>query len=320
MALPAALFSPTPVPGEFLAPDDRVRPSLLVDYEMGGVALGDPSQGLQVQVWEARVDSGMIQVRPEGVGGWTDVVSDTGISEIALAFDQNMRPTVAYVASGVAKMRWFDAVAAAYVISTFAGATSPVVTMDDKRPAQIGLNDIVLFYLRGGRVYYRVQRERFINEYDLAAVPENVSRIKRWGMTDQLRVQLEFGLDVAPGPATGFELGDLYTDTLTDTCYAVIDGDIVPFFADGARTGVWRSKKIVLREHPFFAWLRLNGPMTTSGTVRIYADGALWHTTTISTREPVRLPPGRHKHWEIEIESTGRFSSIVLASKSEGLL
>ena len=192
MAMPENTFSDPPVPAAFLAPDDRVRLNLLIDYELGGIALGDPSQGLQVQVWECRVAAGMIQVSVEGAGAWTDVISDTDITEVSLAFDQNMRPTVSFVAGGVAKLYWYDADISAFTTSVLVGATSPVVMMDDKREMEIGLNDILLFYIAEGRVMHRLQRDRFLIEYNLAALPAGSTRIQRAGMSVANRIQVEF--------------------------------------------------------------------------------------------------------------------------------
>lgn len=195
MAMPLNIFSLISVVTDYLPPDDRLRTDLLVDHELGGVAIGDPSQGLRVRVWEARVSGNMIQTRPEdtGPGGaWTDITSDAGITEIALAFDQNMRPTVAYVAGGVGKLYWYNADISAYTTSSLAGALSPVVTMDDKRPSAVGLNDILLFYLYNGRIMHRRQRDRYTIEYNLGAVPAGVDRITRWGMTEGNRIQIEF--------------------------------------------------------------------------------------------------------------------------------
>lgn len=193
MAMPANIFSSVSVPGNFLAPDDRVRTDLTIDYELGGIAIGDPSQGLQVQVWETRLNAGSIQVSIEDAESWTTVTSDTGITEISLAFDQNMRPAAAYVAAGVVKLYWYDANAAAFVTTTYAGASSPVVMLDDKRPMEIDLSDILLFYVRAGRVYHRRQRDRYSVEYDLAAMPSGTTRVRRAGMTDANRIQLELG-------------------------------------------------------------------------------------------------------------------------------
>ena len=191
MAMPLNIMIDTKAPATFLSPDDRVRSSLLVDYELGGVALGDPTQGLQVRVWEARLSAGFIEVRPESGGAWTPVTGGADITEISLAFDQNMRPTVAYMDGGVAKHYWYNALTASFTTSEYPGATSPVVTMDDKRDWESAANDVLLFYFLDGRVIHRLQRDRFATAYDVGAVPDGVSRIYRWGMTEVGRVQLE---------------------------------------------------------------------------------------------------------------------------------
>lgn len=117
--------------------------------------------------------------------------------------------------------------------------------------------------------------------------------------------------------ATSFSAA--YTDILTDAMYVVDGTAIVPFLGGAPRVGVWRSKRIVLANYPSFGWLRVNGPMSDPVIVRIYGDGALWHTATLTMREPARLPAGRHRHWEIEIESDGIVTSVVLASTVEEL-
>lgn len=319
MALPENALSDSPVAATMLDPDGRARASLLVDYELGGADIGDPSQGLQVKAWEARVSAGVIQTRPDGVGAWTDVTSDTGITEIALAFDQNMRPTVAYVAAGVAKLYWYDAVAASYVTTTYAGATSPVVTMDDKRPMQVGLNDVLLFYLRAGRVRHRRQRDRYTIEYDLAAIPSGMTRIVRWGMTVANRVQLEFGTDGTVVSAPG-SISEFYTDVQSDTLYVVDGSSVKAFFSTGMRTGTWRSRKHVMPGTTTFAWARANGPGTVSGTLRVYSDGALVLTQVVTSRAPFRVPALRGRIWELEFEGTGDITSLVLASSAQELL
>ena len=326
MALPESQFTPEPVEGNFLAPDDRARTSLLVDYELAGIAIGDPSRGLQYQVWEARVAGGVIQTRPEGSGAWTDITSASDITEIALAFDQNMRPQVAYMAGGICRFYWYDADSAAYVTSTFAGATSPVVAMDDKREAEVGLNDVVLFYLSGGNVIYRRQRDRYGVSYLMEAVPSGTTRIIRWGMTDQLRFQLEFGSDPVAAPVdapvdSGGEPvhGDAFTDLVADEMFVVDGTSIVPFLSGASpRTGLWRSKKIVFDEQPPVAWIAVEG-CDDGVLVRIYADGALWFEDTLVSDEPARLPVGQYREWEIEVESTERFSRIVVAGAAQEL-
>lgn len=319
MSLPLNEFSSPAVPGVFQAPDDRPRTSLLEDWELGGVALGDPSQGLQVQNWQARLSGDDIQVKPETGLVWSTVITVAGVTELAFAFDQNMRPVVAYVAAGVAKMYWFDTVAAAFVTTTFAGASSPVVTMDDKRRSLVSLSDVLLFYIRAGNVYYRQQRDRFTIERLLGAVPVGMTRFLRWGMSTTLRVQLEFGTDALEVPVVDGQ-STAYTDLLTDTLYVVEDVDVIPMFEVGARTGRWRSPIVLVHAHPGLAWVRVNGPMSNPVTVRLYGDGVLWCTTTLTARAPVRLPAGRFKHLEVEVEGLGRVGTVALATTTTELI
>ena len=194
MAMPLNRMIGAAALADFVLPDDVARVNLLADLERGGTAIGDPSDGLDVQDWEGRLSGTNIQVKPVSGSTWTTVTSDTDISELAIAFDQNMRPSVAYVAGGTAKLYWYDATAAAYVTTSFVGATSPVVTMDDKRERQVGLNDVLLFYLRDGRVWHRRQRDRYTIEYNIGPIPDNTDRIVQWGMGVNKRIQLKFDL------------------------------------------------------------------------------------------------------------------------------
>lgn len=110
-----------------------------------------------------------------------------------------------------------------------------------------------------------------------------------------------------------------HPDLLADTLFAVVGTDIVPLYSGDPVDGLWRSKFVILREQPGFAWLRVNGPMAGDATVRLYADGALFDTQVISTRDPVRLPAGQFTRWEVEVEAAVLVTSIRVASTSEEL-
>src|SRR5690606_9335710 len=75
-------------------------------------------------------------------------------------------------ADGSAAFRWFDPTLAAFdVVELPAGTTSPRCVLDDKRHVSgtiAGASDIILAYIRGGALYYRQQRDRFLIEYELA--------------------------------------------------------------------------------------------------------------------------------------------------------
>lgn len=167
--IPAGGLSTTPQPAPFL---EQVNSTLqpLIDYEMGGVALNNPSQGLWVQLWRVRVDGDVVWLGPDG-GTEQPAFIRAGVTEVALAFDQNMQPAIAFVQAGVAWLWWFDSSVPGMVFTQFSGILNPRLTLDDKRPGQVGNSDVILAYLRAGSLYYRQQRDRYQTEYLLSSVP-----------------------------------------------------------------------------------------------------------------------------------------------------
>lgn len=108
-----------------------------------------------------------------------------------------------------------------------------------------------------------------------------------------------------------------HTSLLRDAMYFVLLDEIYTQQVGTELIGLWRSKRFVADHHPTFAWLRLEGPVT-SAVVRLYADGELFYTTpAIVDNMPVRLPAGRAREWEIELESTGPVTQIVLTTTSD---
>lgn len=147
---------------------------LLVDYELGGVGLSDPSQGLLVQQWTLRYEGGDFLLSAENVPE-TLLFSRPGVVQIGLAFDNNMAPFVAFEDAGGVAYHWFDPQQGQFVISDYlpAGSHSPCCTLDEKRELLDSWRDIILAYLRDGNLYYRQQRDNYgterllTDEYDL---------------------------------------------------------------------------------------------------------------------------------------------------------
>lgn len=111
----------------------------------------------------------------------------------------------------------------------------------------------------------------------------------------------------------------LYPDLRDDTLYAVFGTGIVPLFAGAPAAAVYRTPVFVLDNVPAFAWLQLEGPVT-SAVAKLYGDGVLRYTTpTISGNDPVRVPGVRCREWEIVVESDGRVTGVTLASSVEEL-
>lgn len=147
----------------------RRRESLLEDYEMGGVGISDTTKGNLYQEWQVSLSGDDVQLFAPNTAPFT-VFSRPGISQLALAFDQNMNPFVAFVQNGDAWFWWFDTIAQAQVFTQMdSDVVTPRCTLDDKRKSQSGNSDIILAYVRGTGLYYRLQRDRYQTEYLLDA-------------------------------------------------------------------------------------------------------------------------------------------------------
>ena len=181
--------------GAFRYPDNIISDDELVDYEFGGYALQDTSHGLEFQVWKGEWTSstGDVILSPLTVGEPVVIFNEEEVEELAFTFDQNMRWCAAVrLSNGTVKFRWYDSEDEQYVISYLSDITSVRVTFDDKRQQQIqqGAADIIITYIRNGRVRWRVQRDRFLQEYTYAGqiFSDNI-RITHFGMSEKLRLQ-----------------------------------------------------------------------------------------------------------------------------------
>lgn len=191
MAIPEDRASTVSVAGNILPPNDRFRDDK-TSYHIGGVGISDASKGLEYQVWVAVADDHTVIVFPEAdpSNSQVFVTGATKINRVALAFDQNMRPVIAYSDDGLAKLFFYDTVAQDYSTNEYPGIQSPFCVMDDTRDAATltDTNDVLFIYISGG-LKYRQQRDRYTIERTLS--PIGSGRIARAGMTDRLRLQVE---------------------------------------------------------------------------------------------------------------------------------
>ena len=154
----------------FLSPDATPITNL-TDYQLGGIGLANPSQGLQVQNW-------FLEVLGTGTGTYIQIsalntspifmFTSPNITWARLAFDQNMHPFIAFINQTGPGYWWYDPLipGQTFVFMT-SDVTNPCCTMDDKRPLEtrLGTNDIILAYTRIGNLFYRQQRDRYQTEY-----------------------------------------------------------------------------------------------------------------------------------------------------------
>lgn len=168
-----ATISTPSVPSPYINPV-KVPNALLTGYELGGVALQDPSQGLMVQLWTLQYQNGGFYVTAPNLSGWIHLFDDSLVTECDLAFDQNMFPFVCYLSAGVMKYFWYDPVSAQFeIVSVGMGYRTPRCTLDDKREFDISNSDVHLSYinLNLNALCDRLQRDRYGTEYNLYSLP-----------------------------------------------------------------------------------------------------------------------------------------------------
>lgn len=142
-----------------------------VDYELGGVALSNPTQGFYGWQWYARVfENNQVQVRRDGQD-WQTLFTRAGdVTEIALAFDTNMRPFITFIEDGEGWFWWFDPVPNQQVFVALPdNSRHPRACLDEKRDIFIGTADTILAYFRDDLLCFRALRDRFEIEYYLAS-------------------------------------------------------------------------------------------------------------------------------------------------------
>ena len=189
--LPENRLSSVPFVADYLPPDDQgVGP--LFDWERGGFALNDPSQGLMLRDWKCFVDGADVKVQADSDTP-TVIFNQAGIVSLSFCFDQSMRPCVAYETSSGVFLRWYASAVVNYVTTSW-GATfrSPRVTLDDKRLTQFATrSDIIFAYIRGEFLCYRQQRDRFTTERVLQGGVGPNTKLNNVGMNRVLRLQFD---------------------------------------------------------------------------------------------------------------------------------
>ncbi|BDU17514.1 phage tail protein [Lysobacter auxotrophicus] len=188
--IPEGRLSTQAVAAPFVWPGKRPGYPLEARHP-GGVNISDASQGLEVKIWTATYDQVAESVSLTAPGSpVTLLFTAAGIKEIDLAFDQNMRPLIAYVQGSQAKFFWYDPTVEGYTHTSLpAGTITPRCAMDDTRSQFQSQADIIIAYVRAGSMYFRLQRERYATEHLLqSGVAGGLVRI---GMNSQLRFQFE---------------------------------------------------------------------------------------------------------------------------------
>lgn len=212
------------IPVKSASPVDKLQ-----DWEMGGTYIQVPDDGLLVKLWHLKgvknPDTGDIDVILEAPGGVAPgeesrvLFSGFEIEELALAFDQNMNPFVAYVQGVDAKIYWYDPLESDMVFTTLpAGCYDLRCCLDEHRTFAVADSDILLSYIRDGDLCIRYQRERYLDEHVLKAGVGGAARLISMQRNRGFRVQWRLRGMVLDDPQ-GFTITDPFLgDVVSDLC------------------------------------------------------------------------------------------------------
>ena len=76
----------------------------------------------------------------------------------------------------------------------------------------------------------------------------------------------------------------------------------------------WKSKRLSLDAPHCFTAARVLADSYTNITINIYADNTLYHTQTVTNKQPFRLPRnGRYRVWQIEVIGVDAIREVAIS-------
>lgn len=110
-----------------------------------------------------------------------------------------------------------------------------------------------------------------------------------------------------------------YSDPRTDTLYLAQGGNIVRYNTGSPLTYRWLSKPFRLSQKINFGVAAVEASAFPV-TVKVYADGALKQTKTVTNRNPFKLKPGfKAIEWQFEITGTAEVRRLRVATSVDEL-
>ncbi len=185
---PENRLSTIPHPEEWMTAHPTTY-SPYIDYEMGGIALGNSSLGLDVVLWKLAYDriNGELRLGKADEQGEV-LLTEMGLKKVSLAFDVNMKPVYVIERKTGVNLNYYDTEQQQQVDKFFDGIRSPYVCLDERREENLTNADVCFCYIKGTKLYVRYQRERYLTEHLLAELTHETSYIERVGMMRNWRI------------------------------------------------------------------------------------------------------------------------------------
>lgn len=147
-----------------LVEPESLKKTGLVDYEKGGVALGDSSEGLNKYDWTFKVVN-----KTQGVlsrDGFPETIVyefSTKPIDVAFCFDQSMNIVIAWQDKDFnLYLRRYNSTTNSFQVLNLGIGKCPRLTLDEKRSEFISNSDVILGYIANNTLLYRVQREGYL--------------------------------------------------------------------------------------------------------------------------------------------------------------
>lgn len=146
-----------------LVSPESLKKTGLFDYELGGVQLGDVSEGHSRYTWKLTVESGTkLTLTREGIEPILVHTLSSKPIDVAFCFDQSMNPVLAWLTTDFEIfLRKFNFSTHVYEDISYGLGKCPRLTLDEKRKEFIPKSDIIFAYIQYNKLMYRVQREGF---------------------------------------------------------------------------------------------------------------------------------------------------------------
>lgn len=187
---PHANLSSWPVPAA-LGSAERLPATDQIVYEKGPIQLSDTSQGLDYQLWRARLVGDTVYLTSP-TKAETPLFSLRGVTQISLSFDQNGHPLLAYlINSNEMWLFWYDPVIQSFTHTLLENEVRDVrVILPDRRKFQLAYSEVGVYYTKNDALYWRRQLERYQHSHLL--LQGIGGRLLKVGMSTHYRLQFIF--------------------------------------------------------------------------------------------------------------------------------